>query len=762
MKISLYERFYSKFILVIITSFLLAHCSYSQVTEFSKSYINITKGSNGGTAESGNVLEIRATFVVRSGSFDSCAYYATVPVGTNYVPNTLRIITNEGKIYKQFSDALNDDAGWINGTNIRINLGYNPSTTPATAFRRGTISSSDKPSYYNSACIMVASFHVTVTAAAGTNINTGGGSISFKNGVNPLFTNTFPPNTLKVYSDYGLGTGVTGPNVFTAETNGTFGSGKPRNRTASANVPTSYSYQVFNIGSPHDNYYGIGNNTSTLVNYTTSNTWIKPDTNSPSHRVFGLWDIIGDHTGAASVTLGNPAADTVANSNAGYMLVVNSAYKTDSAFEAVVSGLCPNTLYDVSCWFRNMCSKCGCDSNGKAATNSTGSPFYIPTGPGDSSGVTPNLIFEINGIDHYTTGNIIYTGQWIKKGFSYLTGTSQTSFTLRIFNNAPAGSGNDWAVDDFVVSKVTPTYSPQTNAFVCENNAITIYDTVRSAAGNYIYYKWQRSTNSGTSWTDITSAQGPVSPYLNENTLEWEYVASYNITPARTTPADSGNLYRVIVSGTSGNLSSSSCSFTDTTNITLNVTDCFIPLEISLLSFSGSLKKNMIILNWTTTGEYESLKFDIEKSTNNSVFTSLHSIAGLNEGTNAVNNYNWTDPDYILKGKVYYRLKIYNNKGMIKYSRIIAFTNSDKSFDLVSINNPFGSVLMFVVYSDRNRMVNAKLIDGLGNQVKNIYFNVAKGTNSLRMDDLSLLPPGVYILSLFSNGEMIRRKLLKQ
>jgi hypothetical protein len=759
MKSSLYKRLYSKVVLAISISFAINHCSYCQVADFSKSYINITKGSNGGTTEPGNVLEIRATFVVRSGSFDSCAYYGIVPAGTVYVPNTLRLLTNEGKIYKQFTDALTDDAGWINGTNIRINLGYNPSTTPATAFRRGTVASSDKPSYYTTACIMVASFRVTVTGTTGTNINTGAGSISFKNGSNPIFTYTFPPNTLKVYSDYGLGTGSTGPNLFTAETNGTFGGGKPRNRTASANVPSSYTYQVFNIGSPHDSYYGIGNNTSTQLNYTTSDKWAKPDTDSPSHRVFRLWDIIGDHTGAASASLGNPAADTVASSNAGYMLVVNSAYKTDSAFQATVNGLCPNTLYEVSCWFRNICSKCGCDSNGKAATNTTGSPFYIPTGPGDSSGIAPNLIFEINGVDHYTTGNMTYTGEWIRKGFSYVTGPSQTNFTFRIFNNAPAGSGNDWAVDDIVVSSVAPKYSPATNAFVCQNNSITIYDTIRSAAGNYIYYKWQRSTNDGASWTDITTAQGPASPYLNGNV--WEYVASHTVTPARTTPADSGDLYRVIVSGTSGNLSSATCSYTDTTSITLNVTDCNIPLDISLLSFSGSLKNNMITLDWATTGVDEPVKFDIEKSINNSAFAVTQTIDGVNEGVDAVNTYTWIDPA-IFTGKVYYRLKIYNRKGRIKYSRIIAFTSSDKLSDLVSINNPFGSVLSFDIYSGKIGIVNAKLIDGLGNPVKSAYFNVAKGMNYLRIDNLSILPPGIYILSLYLNGEMINRKLLKQ
>ena len=119
--------------------------------------------------------------------------------------------------------------------------------------------------------------------------------------------------------------------------------------------------------------------------FSTINTLAKSGT--VAQRVFNLWDIIGDHTGAVSPTAGNPAADTVANSNAGYMLVINAAYRIDSAFQQTISGLCPNTYYEISCWMRSICSKCGCDSNGKGATNATGPPFYIPTAPGDSAGV---------------------------------------------------------------------------------------------------------------------------------------------------------------------------------------------------------------------------------------------------------------------------------------------------------------------------------------------------------------------------------------
>ena len=96
----------------------------AQNIDFGKSFINVTKGINGGTVEPGDTLEIRASFVVRSGTYDSCGYFDAVPAGTVYIQGTIRVLTNEGKIYKQFTDAFGDDCGWIAGSNIRINLGY--------------------------------------------------------------------------------------------------------------------------------------------------------------------------------------------------------------------------------------------------------------------------------------------------------------------------------------------------------------------------------------------------------------------------------------------------------------------------------------------------------------------------------------------------------------------------------------------------------------------------------------------------------------
>ncbi len=294
-----------------------------QIIDFGKSYINVSKGTNGGTVETGDTLEIRASLVVRSGSYDSCGYFDNVPVGTTYIPGTVRVLTNEGKIYKQFTDALNDDEGWRAGSQIRINLGYRQGDGQASAVRRGRVRNNNghKPSFYGSATIQVASFRVRVTAAIGTNISIGGGYMTYRLGTNALQTFTFPTNIVAVYRNFGICSNSIGVNSLGTEFNGTFGSGQPRNRAASANVPAGYGYQIFNTNTPNDYTYGIANNTSTRQNYSTSNAWPKPDNTSPSHRVFSVWDIIGDHTGAASPTVGNPAADTVANTNAGYMLI---------------------------------------------------------------------------------------------------------------------------------------------------------------------------------------------------------------------------------------------------------------------------------------------------------------------------------------------------------------------------------------------------------------------------------------------------------
>jgi hypothetical protein len=140
--------------LALCLSIILHQPAFAQLKiDHGKSYVNVTKGLNGGTIEPGDTLEIRATFVVGgSGAndyVDSCGYFDIIPANTTYIPNTLRVLTNEGKVYKTFTDAPADDAGWVAGSNVRINLGYKNAPI-ATASQRGRIKFNDKPSFFGS------------------------------------------------------------------------------------------------------------------------------------------------------------------------------------------------------------------------------------------------------------------------------------------------------------------------------------------------------------------------------------------------------------------------------------------------------------------------------------------------------------------------------------------------------------------------------------------------------------------------------------
>src|SRR5205814_6103930 len=139
------------------------------------------------------------------------AFYDTIRAGTSYIPGSLKILTNEGKQYKAFTDALLDDCGWIlsvgPNTYIRINLGFNTADAPATPLKRGRIRNTHKPSFFGNTCIMIASFRIKVTAAIGSTINTGGGGITYKPAGAPALTPpsamAFATNNVAVYTNYG-------------------------------------------------------------------------------------------------------------------------------------------------------------------------------------------------------------------------------------------------------------------------------------------------------------------------------------------------------------------------------------------------------------------------------------------------------------------------------------------------------------------------------------------------------------------------------
>jgi hypothetical protein len=407
---------------------------------------------------------------------------------------------------------------------------------------------------------------------------------------------------------------------------------------------------------------------------------------------------------------------------------------------------------------RNICSKCGCDSNGKGATNSAGPPFYIPTGPGDSSGVAPNLTFDVDGIDYYTTGTLMYSGQWVKKGFTFLTGMAQTSFTLKFFNNAPGGGGNDWALDDISIATCTPnlTLLPSPNPMVCAGNVVNMSAIVKSFFNNYTYYKWQKSTDNGATWVNDGLPGGPATPVWSGT--DWQYTATHPAFVANQ--SDSGTQYRLVIATTAANLTNPNCSFSQSTVITLTVMNCGTPLSTNFLSFSGRTVNERSLLTWSTSKEVEHLMFTVERSLDGRTFQPIATINNYNDTAMNINTYSYLDPTQFI-GLVYYRLKMMNDNGSYQYSRIVQLNNKQPVFAFGTIVNPFNQQLVFELSVAENGKADIELIDPSGRTAKRISTVLSIGTNNVIISNTGSLSTGIYTLKAQCNGVTIQKRVLK-
>lgn len=723
-----------------------------------KSYMNITKGINGGTIEPGDVLEIRATIAV--GNWDGRAvsnahYVDTIPTNTTYIPGSLKILTNEGLVFKSYTDASGDDPAYYNPAGfLRINLGSTNNagaylggacnnTTPWAAPTGGLLHATGRPSFFNGVCIMSASYRIQVNTSMtyGSFINLYGGSFYFRN--NGTNVNR-PCNAYRITlnENIGLCPNAIGANAV-IDYGGTFGSGNTQNRSVSAIVP-GFNFMNVAGGEPNDGNYAIVNNLSPSGN-TNPNSPIPNGTN----RVHGVWDIMGDHTGATDPAAGNlPVAP---GANGGYFVAINAAYANSNAIQQTIGGLCPNTYYEFSAWFKNICRYCACDSTGDGAYG-TSAPNPNFNGP-DPSGVNPNLTFTIDGVDYYTSGNFTYTGQWVKKGFVYLTGPSQTSFTITIRNNAAGGGGNDWAIDDVTLATCTPNLDlqPSPSLQVCFGQSVDMFANIRCYFPNYIHWRWERSTDGGATWSN-TGISGTGTPVMNAG--EYEYQAAYPTFLADS--AVHNARYRIRIASTPGNLNDNNCSFAAATLVTLTTISCEVLVKTDIQAFSGKVSDGLANLQWTTFNETAGTIFEIESSTDRTHFVKTGTVNGNLPGSNT---YHFTDPKALTEAR-YYRVRVVDEQGF-KYSKIIMLSNGELDFTIKTVVNPFYDQVNLELISPDDGPVTVTLMDTYGKMIKQMNINIHKGSNVLTITKLDRIAAGIYVMQVKKKDKVIIKRLIK-
>ncbi|RYZ45634.1 MAG: T9SS type A sorting domain-containing protein, partial [Chitinophagaceae bacterium] len=274
------------------------------------------------------------------------------------------------------------------------------------------------------------------------------------------------------------------------------------------------------------------------------------------------------------------------------------------------------------------------------------------------------------------------------------------------------------------------------------------------------YYKWQRSTDGGTTWTDIAGATGVGAPVWNGST--WQYVTSYTLTPPFTQLANNGNKYRVVVGTTAANMLNTNCNFTDgVAIITLNVIDCTPVLGVNLLSFGGKLQGGRALLDWSTSKEAEPVSFEVERSFDGLNYYRIALFSGVNDPSKNSNPYSFADTT-LLAGKTFYRIAVNTASGRRVQSHTIQLQGTAETFALQNVINPFRNVISFDIETSGSGKLEAAILDTHGRKVKDKSFAVNAGISNLVLENTGDLLPGIYILQLQYRDKIITRKLVKK
>ena len=177
-----------------------------------------------------------------------------------------------------------------------------------------------------------------------------------------------------------------------------------------------------------------------------------------------------------------------------------------------------------------------------------------------------------------------------------------------------------------------------------------------------------------------------------------------------------------------------------------------IPLPVTMVSFNAAAGNGKTVLNWVTIQEINVKDFTVERSANTNNWTSLSSVKA-NNGSGE-QRYSYTDNN-ALNGLSYYRLKITDLDGTVKYSDIVSTNNAAKN--VISVfPNPASQ---FVKADFASIMPSGSFVELVNVSGQTVYReNISlKATTII---DVARYAKGNYVLKIISGNTTHAEKLI--
>ncbi|MCZ7603181.1 MAG: T9SS type A sorting domain-containing protein [Melioribacteraceae bacterium] len=198
------------------------------------------------------------------------------------------------------------------------------------------------------------------------------------------------------------------------------------------------------------------------------------------------------------------------------------------------------------------------------------------------------------------------------------------------------------------------------------------------------------------------------------------------------------------------------------------------PLPVELISFTGEVQANTVLLKWETATEVNNYGFDVQKSEASSQNSEVKWInIGFVQGngtTNSPRHYEFTDLELPNSDEVSYRLKQIDNDGQFAYSKTVTvdLTNITSLEDEMiyefaleqNFPNPFNPSTAIKYSLPNSGLVKIKIYDTLGREISTLVNEVKNAGIHHVIFNGSDLSSGIYFYKLDFNEYMSVKKLI--
>lgn len=228
----------------------------------------------------------------------------------------------------------------------------------------------------------------------------------------------------------------------------------------------------------------------------------------------------------------------------------------------------------------------------------------------------------------------------------------------------------------------------------------------------------------------------------------------YGTAFSSITPGFSTVLYRINLNGTGFTAVSEFTTSEGQIGSALLDLQGDFSLPVELLSFTAEKAEQSTLLNWKTTQEQNSDRFEVERSANGVTFTTIGKVTAAGN-TQQLTSYSFIDNNP-LNGTNYYRLKQVDVDETYTWSKIVSVNFSSVSKVTIS-PNPVPNQLT-VKLPVNNRYSWVRIIDATGKLL--LQKNIAPSSTVISID-VHQLAKGWYVLQL-DGDQQERKTFIKQ